>query len=103
MLLPGLDGTGKLFANFLAVLPPTIEARVIDYPTDEPLTYEQLELRVRAALPSDRPFVLLGESFGGPIAIRIAASPPPGLAGLILCGTFASRCKKLVSRERVSG
>lgn len=89
ILLPGLDGTGKLFANFLAVLPPALEARVIGYPTDEPLGYEELELRVRAALPSDRAFVLLGESFGGPIAIRIAASPPPGLVGLILCGTFA--------------
>ena len=33
--------------------------------------------------------VLLAESFSGPIAIRVAADPPPGLAGVILCGTFA--------------
>jgi len=33
--------------------------------------------------------VLLAESFSGPLAIRIGADPPRGLAGVILCGTFA--------------
>ena len=32
--------------------------------------------------------MLLGESFSGPIAAAIAAAPPPGLRGLILCATF---------------
>ncbi len=36
-----------------------------------------------------QPYFLLGESFSGPLAIRIAANPPDGLAGVILCGTFA--------------
>jgi pimeloyl-ACP methyl ester carboxylesterase len=89
VLLPGLDGTGKLFASFLLALDGAIDTLVIGYPTEEPLGYEALEGHVRARLPSDRAFVLLGESFGGPIAIRLAASPPPGLTGLILCGTFA--------------
>src|SRR5579859_1384445 len=89
LLLPGLDGTGKLFAAFLRALGPGVESRVVEYSPDEPLGYEELELRVRAALPRDRPFVLLGESFSGPIAMRIAAYPPPELAGVILCGTFA--------------
>jgi pimeloyl-ACP methyl ester carboxylesterase len=48
-----------------------------------------LELLVRAALPHDEPFLVLGESFSGPIAISIAASNPPGLLGLVLCVTFA--------------
>jgi pimeloyl-ACP methyl ester carboxylesterase len=89
VLLPGLDGTGKLFTRFIQSLGSAVDARVIAYPTDEPLGYEALEARVRSVLPKDRPFVLLGESFSGPIAIRIAAAPPPGLAGVILCGTFA--------------
>jgi pimeloyl-ACP methyl ester carboxylesterase len=45
---------------------------------------------VRAALPTRGRFVILGESFSGPLAIRIAAHPPPALVGLILCVTFAS-------------
>jgi pimeloyl-[acyl-carrier protein] methyl ester esterase len=90
VLLPGLDGTGKLFAAFVRALGAGIESRVIGYSPDEPLGYEELELKVRAQLPRDRPYVLLGESFSGPIAMRIAASAPARLVGVILCGTFAS-------------
>jgi len=89
VLLPGLDGTGKLFSQFVRVIGPQLDAQILAYPKDEPLGYEELETRVRAALPRNRPFVLLGESFSGPIAIRIAANPPTGLVGVILCGTFA--------------
>jgi pimeloyl-[acyl-carrier protein] methyl ester esterase len=90
VLLPGMDGTGKLFTEFLKVLDPDFNATIIAYPKDAPASYAELEVLVRAALPADRPFVLLGESFSGPIAIRIAATPPKGLMGLILCATFAS-------------
>jgi pimeloyl-ACP methyl ester carboxylesterase len=90
MLLPGLDGTGKLFAEFLKAMNPHVKTKVVSYPPDVPLVYDELESLVRAALPAYGPFVLLGESFSGPLAIRIAARPPPGLVGLTLCVTFAS-------------
>ena len=90
VLLPGLDGTGKLFAGLLRALELRVSAQVVPYPKDLPMNYDELEALVRAVLPTDRPFVLLGESFSGPIAIRIAARPPAGLVGLILCVTFAS-------------
>ena len=90
VLLPGLDGTGKLFADFLKALDLGVRTRVVPYPPDVPLGYDELEPLVRAALPAQGAFVLLGESFSGPLAIRIAARPPPGLMGLILCVTFAS-------------
>jgi pimeloyl-[acyl-carrier protein] methyl ester esterase len=51
--------------------------------------YSALELRARAALPFHVPFVLLGESFSGPIALAIAASPPPNLRALVLSTTSA--------------
>lgn len=89
VLLPGLDGTGQLFADFVAALAPDIEVIVVRYPADQPLGYAGLEVLVRAVLPADRDYVLLGESFSGPIAIAIAASAPPGLRGLILCCSFA--------------
>lgn len=88
-LLPGMDGTGLLFADFVAALGAQVETQVLRYPPDQILGYAELETRVRAALPTDRPLVLLGESFSGPIAISIAATPPPNLRGLILCCTFA--------------
>jgi pimeloyl-ACP methyl ester carboxylesterase len=89
VLLPGLDGTGLLFADLVAELSPDFESIVVRYPTDQALTYAQLEAIARASLPTDRPFALLGESFSGPIAISIAASRPPGLVALILCCSFA--------------
>ncbi len=88
-MLPGLDGTGKLFAEFIRAIGADVQVQVVIYPRDEPLGYGELEALVRAALPTDRRYFLLGESFSGPLAIRIAADPPRGLAGVILCGTFA--------------
>src|SRR5262249_23414227 len=72
-----------------AALGPEIEPHVVAYPTNPALGYAELEALVRASLPTDGAFVLLGESFSGPIAISIAASRPPHLVGLILCVTFA--------------
>ncbi|MGC2029754.1 MAG: alpha/beta fold hydrolase [Steroidobacteraceae bacterium] len=89
VLLPGLDGTGKLFSELVRALDSDLDPQIVPYPVDQPLGYAELEALVRAALPADRRFVVLGESFSGPIAIRIGADPPAGLAGVILCGTFA--------------
>jgi pimeloyl-ACP methyl ester carboxylesterase len=88
VLMPGLDGTGKLFTAFVKELSPTVECAVVAYPKDKPMGYADLEGLVESALPRDRPFVLLGESFSGPLAIRIAARAPAGLIGLILSASF---------------
>jgi pimeloyl-ACP methyl ester carboxylesterase len=90
VILPGMDGAAAPRADFAAALGPGIEPRVVSYPPDPALEYAELEALVRASVPTDRPFVLLGESFSGPIAISIAASRPPHLVGVILCVTFAS-------------
>ena len=88
--MPGMDGTGELFAPLLCVLGDSIESAVLRYPTDEPLDYADLLPRVRAALPKSGSFVLLGESFSGPLAIMAAAEAPAGLCGVILCASFAT-------------
>jgi pimeloyl-ACP methyl ester carboxylesterase len=92
VLMPGLDGTGKLFAEFVKQLTPIVECVVVAYPNDQPMGYAELEGLVGSALPKDRRFVLLGESFSGPLAIRIAGRSPArplGLVGLILSTSFA--------------
>jgi len=88
VLLPGLDGTGLLLADFAASFGSDVKIIVASYPTNAPLGYSELEPIARSFLPKDQPFVLLGESFSGPIAISIAASRPPGLLGLVLCCSF---------------
>jgi len=92
VLLPGLDGTGKLFAEFVTVLDSRVGAVIVAYPPDQSLGYEALETRVLGVLdtlPPGQRFVLLGESFSGPLAIRLAARAPGGLVGLILSASFA--------------
>jgi pimeloyl-[acyl-carrier protein] methyl ester esterase len=98
VLLPGLDGTGLLFADFVANLASDIDPIVVRYPPDLPLGYAELEAIARESLPEHSPFVLLGESFSGPIAISIAASAPRGLRGLILCCSFASGPRPLLGK-----
>jgi len=89
VLLPGLDGTGLLFADFAASFGPNVKVVVATYPGDVPLDYSELESVARSFLPQDQPYFLLAESFSGPIGVSIAASSPPGLLGLVLCCSFA--------------
>ncbi|MGR4043516.1 alpha/beta fold hydrolase [Pseudomonas sp. 910_21] len=88
VLLPGMDGTGRLFDPLLQALPPSVPVQVLRYPADQVLDYPALVERVGQQLPLDRPFVLLGESFSGPVAVSIAARRPAGLKGLVLCSSF---------------
>jgi len=88
LLLPGMDGTSSLRSDFISALAATVETTVMSYPTDRPLGYGALESLAREQIPP-RPFVLVGESFSGPVAIALAASHPPGLRGLVLVGSFA--------------
>lgn len=90
VLLPGLDGTGQLFAPLLKQLEADCKASVVAYPHDERLSYEQLKPYVRSALPVKEPFVLIAESFSGPLAVELAATPPDNLQALVLCASFVS-------------
>ena len=91
VLLPGLHGTAGLFRPLLDVLPSSIVPNVIPYPQRKPLGYDDLVTYVLPRLPADKPLVILGESFAGPLAIRIAAAQPSRLVGLVLCGTFVTK------------
>ena len=87
LLLPGLDGTGRFFARLQRCLDDRIDVEVVRYPGDRPLGYRELANYVRAHIGA-QPVVLLGESFSGPIAIRLAAELPQHVKGLILAATF---------------
>jgi pimeloyl-ACP methyl ester carboxylesterase len=89
VILPGLDGTGRLLRDFRRAIGPHARTILVSYPADQPLDYTALEAIVRSRLPTRKPFVLLAESFSGPIAISIAANRPAGLRGLILACSFA--------------
>jgi pimeloyl-[acyl-carrier protein] methyl ester esterase len=90
VLLPGMDGTGALFQDFVAALPGEIETKVVRYPPDVCLSDLEMATLIRSAMPNSEPFVLLAESFSTPLAIRYASTNPPHLLGLVLCAGFVS-------------
>jgi pimeloyl-[acyl-carrier protein] methyl ester esterase len=89
VLLPGMHGTGELFSHFVLLKPLDFDATIVALP-QKPLSYSDLERLIEPRIPGGVPFVLLGESFSGPLAIRLAAKRPPNLRGLILCNSFVS-------------
>jgi pimeloyl-ACP methyl ester carboxylesterase len=91
VLLPGLDGTGILFEPFINEFPNRGQLKVISYPSRQNLNYKQLAELVRSQLPESRDFVLLAESFSGPVAARLIEHPR--LAAIIFCASFL-RCPR---------
>jgi pimeloyl-ACP methyl ester carboxylesterase len=104
VLLPGLDGTGILFRPLLECFSPDLHAQVVALPHDRALGYPELVSLVRDQLPTSEPFVLLGESFSGPLSLFLAALQPRNLSGVVLCASFVSNPTFFpVSASRLTG
>jgi len=88
VLLPGLDGTGELLADFIAALPESWTATTVTYPTHRFLPYTDLRPFVCAAVPRSGRFVLVAESFSTPLAVWYAATNPPNLAAVVISAGF---------------
>lgn len=84
LLLPGMDGTGELFAPLLPHLSGH-RCTVARYATDTPQSYDALLQTI--ALPEGR-FAIIAESFSGPLGIRLAAKHPDRVCALVLAATF---------------
>lgn len=88
VLLPGLDGTGILLGPLLRHLPPWITPLVIEYPVHGENSYETIFEKVDREVASLGSFAILGWSFGGPLALMIAARRPSQVSAVVLCATF---------------
>jgi pimeloyl-ACP methyl ester carboxylesterase len=84
-----MDGTGVLFEPFTRALRVEgLDPTVVSYSGQRVEGYDELLNDVVAALPRSEPFIVIAESFSGPLAVRLAATSPPGLRGVVLCATF---------------
>ena len=101
MILPGLDGTEVLLRPFLAALPGWVRPTVVCYPTTGPNDYATLLKLTRAkAVGLPGPIYVLASSFGGPLAVMLAAAEPLRVQGLILSATFLRAPTTHLSRLR---
>lgn len=87
VLLPGLEGSGLLFAAIETELSQFARVTVVRYPNDAGLQYADYVRFVQTQI-AGRTVILLGESFSGPIAILTALASRQSVAGLILTSTF---------------
>lgn len=92
ILLPGLDGTGTLLAEIEALLSVGHSVARLQFPPDL-FRYDALTAWVERRLPNDD-FLLVAESFSGPLAVMIASGKPAGLKGVVFAATFAQSPRK---------
>jgi pimeloyl-[acyl-carrier protein] methyl ester esterase len=90
VLLPGLDGTEIFFGPLLRHLPSWVDPVTIVYPTTGSNDYKDLLPIVISQVANLKSFVILGLSFGGPLALMVASRCPSQVSGVILCASFVT-------------
>lgn len=93
VILPGLNGTGALVSEVEALLSLHHSVISMQYPTDLH-RYDDINAWILNKLPVGD-FIMVAESFSGPLAIMIAKNEPVGLKGIVFVATFARAPRKL--------
>lgn len=85
VLLPGLHGSTVLYDAFVALAPPWARCLPVPLPTLGDQSIPGLAATLEAEVRHLEGFVLVGESYSGPIAARVAARLGPKVTLLVLC------------------
>lgn len=86
VLLPGMDGTGKLFAPFTGVLPPQVDVTIIPLMQEVGVGYAQQAEHIAAQLTAKS--VIIAESYSGVIALELASKYPDNIDKLVFIASF---------------
>ncbi len=97
VLLPGLDGTGRLFRGFTASLPGSLALETTPLPADGAQTYTRLAETLAPKMRALRNLVVLAESFSGPIAARLCDLMPDRIRAVILVASFLTAPHRLLN------
>ncbi len=88
VLLPAFDGTGAMFGPFVEQLGDAFDALPIAYPEAGPQDYRTLAEHIEQRLAGDGDYIVLGESFAGPLAYRLATGGSSACRGAIFVATY---------------
>lgn len=94
VLLPGLDGTGNLFSPLIRSL-SEFDCEVIALPETGSQDYHSMTKWVLERLPKDD-FILVAESFSGPIGAALARESVENMKGIVFVATFLSAPRKVL-------
>ncbi|NWG12290.1 MAG: alpha/beta hydrolase [Acidobacteria bacterium] len=91
LLVPGLDGTGRFFDNHVTALATRYRVRAWEFRRRGSFDFDDLvdELAEGTAGEDPASVSIVGESFGGPVAIRFVLAYPERVRTLVLINTFA--------------
>jgi pimeloyl-[acyl-carrier protein] methyl ester esterase len=85
-----MDGTDISFEPMRELLPRDIDVKVIRYPVDKLLNFDETVQCAMDQIQSDQQEVIvIAQSFSGPVAITLVGSGKLKAKCLILCSTFA--------------
>lgn len=91
IFVPGMDGTGQLFYRQVPSLAPRFRVATYALRDDadrmETLV-EDLDRVIRALAPDGEPAVVVGESFGGALALSFALTHPKRIRTLVVINSF---------------
>lgn len=91
IILPGLDGTGLMLKEFSEEISHFYDTEILTYPLDVALSYDELAETIFSQLPQNEDYIILAESYAGPLAIKIASQKPSGLIAIIFAASFAKK------------
>ena len=89
-LLPGLDGTGRLYTPLLDAFRGEYDAEVLAYDSGCFSGYAALVEALEPALRRHTDTVLIAESFAGPLAVMLAHRYPRHVRAVVLAASFVS-------------
>jgi pimeloyl-ACP methyl ester carboxylesterase len=106
VLVPGLDGTGDLFYRQTPLL--TRSHRVATYALRDSATtmdvlVSDLAQVVDQAAPVERRAIIIGESFGGALALTFALTDPARVSALVILNSFPHFSPQLRLRAAIYG
>ena len=92
LLIPGLDGTGRFYQPHVAELSIRYRVRPWEFRTRAPFGFDDLVAELAEGTCDENPgsMVIVGESFGGPVAMHFALAHPDRVRGLVLINAFAA-------------
>ncbi|MBL8913190.1 MAG: alpha/beta hydrolase [Archangium sp.] len=87
LLLPGMDGTGELFAPFAAEVSSWARVEIVRYPTHDVRSIDQLVEDIAPTV--DEPVTVIAESFSTAVGIRLATRNK-NVERMVLAGSFVT-------------
>lgn len=92
VLVPGMDGTGRLFYRQAPLLAERyrVATHVLRDSTDQmDVLVEDLATLIRSLTPDGAPAIVCGESFGGTLSLSLARRHPELVRALVIINSFA--------------